>query len=235
MVQVEPWAERDKAMIDMLKFIGIEKGKSFSPDTLTQAILKDAAIEARGWLAQRFETGFPAYYPDRQWAVVAPTEIMETMGSCFERPDIYAVDGRGLVYSYAFACSKHPGGGQFYLFTARDSEGRFLDGGSLYRLGVPAQVPAGQYWSATVYDRATYTFIRHVVRANRSSQSPDLHFNQDGSTDIWFGPRPPAGRETSWIPTRPGGQFIVCVRFYGPEKPLFDKSWSLPDIERVYG
>ena len=31
-VQSEPWLERDKVMIDMLKSIGIEKGKPFNPD-----------------------------------------------------------------------------------------------------------------------------------------------------------------------------------------------------------
>jgi hypothetical protein len=31
-VQREPWLERDKAMIDQLKSIGIEKGKAFNPD-----------------------------------------------------------------------------------------------------------------------------------------------------------------------------------------------------------
>ena len=37
MVQTEPWLERDKAMIDQLKSIGIEKGKPFNPDAKTQA------------------------------------------------------------------------------------------------------------------------------------------------------------------------------------------------------
>jgi hypothetical protein len=32
MVQAEPWLERDKAMIDQLKTIGIERGKAFNPD-----------------------------------------------------------------------------------------------------------------------------------------------------------------------------------------------------------
>jgi hypothetical protein len=31
-VQREPWLDRDRAMIDQLKSIGIEKGKPFSPD-----------------------------------------------------------------------------------------------------------------------------------------------------------------------------------------------------------
>ena len=40
MVQAEPWLERDRAMIDPLKAIGIERGKPFKPDAKTQAILR---------------------------------------------------------------------------------------------------------------------------------------------------------------------------------------------------
>jgi hypothetical protein len=28
-------------------------------------------------------------------------------------------------------------------------------------------------------------------------------------------------------------KFEVLFRFYGPEKPLFDKTWALPAIERI--
>jgi hypothetical protein len=35
------------------------------------------------------------------------------------------------------------------------------------------------------------------------------------------------------LPWNPSGQFEVLFRFYGPEKPLFDKTWKLPDIERI--
>src|SRR6478609_7695565 len=42
-VQAEPWLERDKAMIDQLRSIGIEKGKTFKPDAKTKDILNDAA------------------------------------------------------------------------------------------------------------------------------------------------------------------------------------------------
>ena len=31
----------------------------------------------------------------------------------------------------------------------------------------------------------------------------------------------------------PSGKFEVLFRLYGPEKPLFDKTWKLPDIERI--
>ena len=46
-------------------------------------------------------------------------------------------------------------------------------------------------------------------------------------------PQAPAGKESNWVPTDAKGRFEVLFRFYGPEKPLFDKTWKLSDIERV--
>ena len=56
-VQAEPWLDRDKAMIDQLTSIGIEKGKPFSPDPRTQDVLNDAAGEAHAWLVARSDGG----------------------------------------------------------------------------------------------------------------------------------------------------------------------------------
>jgi hypothetical protein len=33
--------------------------------------------------------------------------------------------------------------------------------------------------------------------------------------------------------TAPGRPFFPTMRFYGPEKPLFDKTWKLPDVEKA--
>jgi len=57
-VQREPWLERDKAMIDQLKSVGIEKGKPFNPDAKTQKVLGDAAREAHAWLDVQYESIF---------------------------------------------------------------------------------------------------------------------------------------------------------------------------------
>jgi len=230
MIQNERWLERDKAMIDILRSIGIQKGKRFSPDTKTKEILEDAAREARAWLNLRLETSFPPYYEGRQWVVVASPETLETMPTFFETTDRYAVDGRGLMYYYAFASEKHLGAGQFYLFTLRDKAGSFLDGGKTYRVTIPANVPVKQYWSAVPYDRATHTFFRDVPHIGVGSQTAGLKTNADGSVDVYTGPTPPAGEDSNWIPTKVGSLFEFCIRFYGPEKALFDKSWKLPDV-----
>jgi hypothetical protein len=233
-VQSEPWLERDKAMIDQLRSIGIEQGKRFDPNTKTQEILEDAAREAHAWIDARYETIFsPPFYEDSQWAMPVPHEVIEGLQTFFAKPNSYPVDGRGITFSYAFFSPKHSGEGQFYLMTIKDKDGRFFDGGSTYRLTVPVNAPVKQYWSATLYDRATHALIRGLPRSSRSSQNLGLQKNADGSVDIYFSPKPPIAKNSNWIPTKPGGQFEVLFRFYGPEPALFDKSWKLPDPEQT--
>ncbi len=53
MVQAEPVQEKDKQMMNLLKFIGIEKGKPFKPDAKTARLLAAAAQEARDWIDVR--------------------------------------------------------------------------------------------------------------------------------------------------------------------------------------
>ena len=232
-VQSEPWLTRDKAMIDQLKSIGIEKGKPFSPDEATQRVLNAAVGEAHAWLDLKYETMFSPYYEGRQWVFPISPEVIGGLQSQFANPDSYPVDGRGVTYTMAFFSTKHSGIGQHYLMTIRDRDRQHFAGANTYRLTVPAHAPVTQYWSATVYDRATHALIRDMPRAGRSSQSPGLKTNEDGSIDIWFGPRAPEGKESNWVPTNAGGTFEVLFRFYGPQKPVFDKTWQLPDIEKI--
>jgi hypothetical protein len=233
-VQHEPWLTRDKAMIEMLKSIGIEKGQPFKPGADALAILNDAAAEAHAWLDSGYEAVFsPPYFTGSRWALPASQEVVEGMQTFFSDSNAYPVYGRGVTYSMAYFSAKHLGAGQFYLMTIKDKDGNVFDGATQYRLTVPANAPVKLYWSATVYDRATHALIRNLPRASRASNSAGVLKNSDGSTEVFFGPQAPAGRDANWVPTSASGKFEVLFRFYGPEKPLFDKTWLLPDIEKV--
>jgi hypothetical protein len=232
-VQMEPWLARDKLMIDMLKSIGIEKGKPFNPDAQTEAILTSAAREAHALLELKYEGMFRPYFDISHWALPAMSDYLKASSDGFSDPTAYPFDSRGLAFTFAFFTPKHLGQGQSYLMTLKDRDGQNFDGSKNYRLTVPAHAPVNQYWSATIYDRATHGLIRDMPRSGRSSQSPNLQTNADGSVDLYFGPKAPTGKNSNWVPTNPSGQFEVLFRFYGPEKPLFDKTWKLPDIERI--
>jgi hypothetical protein len=151
----------------------------------------------------------------------------------FTEPNFYPIEDRGLLLSFIFFLPKRMGEGQFYLMALEDKGGNTLDGSKTYRLNVPANAPVRQYWSATLYDRETHALIREMSHAACSSQTPGLKVNADGSVDLYFGPKAPAGKEANWTPTDPKGEFEVLFRFYGPLPALFQKTWVLPDIEAV--
>jgi hypothetical protein len=232
-VQGERWITRDKVMIDQLASIGIEKGKEFAPDKKTEGVLNAAAREAHALLELNYGNAFSPYFAGSRWALPAQPQYIKAAQGAYAQTDAYPVDARGLVFTFAFFTPKTSGKGSFYLMDIRDRAGEAFDGGKTYRLTVPANVPVAQYWSATVYDRATHALIRDQKTVSRSSLSSGLQKNADGSVDVYFGPKAPAGKEPNWVPTSPSGTFEVLFRFYGPEKPLFDKKWVLPDIERV--
>jgi hypothetical protein len=232
-VQDEPWLERDRAMIDALKSLGIEKGKPFEPGEATKALLAAAAREAGEWLEAKYDGGFPPFFSaTSRWTFPAHPDIIKTMQSAYGDPNEYPADWRGVAYSYAYVGIKRLGAGQFYAISIRDKDGDAFDGGKTYRLAVPPDPPVEQYWSVTAYDRQTHALIKNMPRASRSSQIPELQKNADGSIDLYFGPKAPAGKDANWVPTDPARKFELMARFYAPRKEFFDKVWKLPDVEK---
>lgn len=204
MIQAEPWRERDAAMVEPLKSLGIERGKSFRPDTNMRHMLNEAGQEARIYLESHYRT-LPSFYEGEHWFFPAGPEM-----------------------------GMHAGHAQYYLMTNADKVGQPFKGDTLYRVTVPPHAPVTQYWSMTVYNRDTHAFIRNAPWVGRSSQTQGLHWNKDGSADIYFGPVAPFGKEFNWVPTDPRGRFEVVARFHGPQQALFDKTWRLPDVQRVH-
>jgi len=232
MIQTQPWLERDRAMIDVLRSIGIEKGKPFAPSPDDVTLLEASAQEALAWFVEYYETAFTPHYPNQRWFLPAEKSLVAAMASGYSDRDSYPWSSRGTAYYCAFSSIKHMGVGQFYLFVSRDHAGQPLDGSSTYRLHVPAHVPVRQYWSVTLYDFDTHAFIRDMDRQSCSSLTDGLVVNDDGSVDVFFGPRPPEGREANWVPTSKGNRFEALFRFYGPGKEVLSGKWILPDITR---
>jgi hypothetical protein len=233
-VQAEPWLTRDKVMIDILKTVGIEKGKRFKLDAKTRKILDSAVREAHEVIALKYERGFvPPFFEGARWGLPVPPETRDGLGSGFAEPNEYGVDGRAVMFHMAYFSPKVFGGGQFYLLGISDRAGKPLEGNKTYRLRVPANAPVEQYWSATAYDRQTHALIRGVSRPSLASNDAQVQKNADGSVDIYFGPKAPAGKQSNWVPTDPKRRFELLFRLYGPKKELFEKAWKLPDPEEV--
>jgi hypothetical protein len=72
-----------------------------------------------------------------------------------------------------------------------------------------------------------------VNRASRASNSDEVQKNADGSVDIYFGPKAPRGQASNWVPTRAARKFELMFRLYAPTQALFEKKWTLPDVEKM--
>lgn len=97
---------------------------------------------------------------------------------------------------------------------------------------MPLDTPAKDFWSVIVYSMKTKGFVEGADRVGLSSVHLDkMVKNNDGTVDVFFGPAAPQGMESNWIPT--GEDFFLMFRLYGPDKPLFDKTWTLADVEKI--
>jgi hypothetical protein len=232
----EPVLERDRMFMAMLAPLGIEKGKPFNPDARQKKLLEEASFVGESMaMAISFDKRIAGshYRKDANWQYVImldPSQESEHYTQLDERADYFyeaVTTTMGMV-------SKTPGVGQAYLGAYElAADGSRFDGGKNYRLRVPANAPAKQFWSVTLYDVDTRSFIVTKEEIVDRSSRMDLIKNADGSVDIYMGPKPPKGFEKNWIPTVPGRGWFTLFRLYAPTEAYFDKSWPLPSIESV--
>ena len=234
-IQREPMEDRDRFFMAMLMPLGIEKGKPFQPDARQQKILTEGASIGDAMakaLAFDARVSDVLYRPDANWSyglLLDPAQDLANYSQFDERAGYFYF---ALSVTNAML-TKTPGIGQAYLGSFRDKEGHAFDGAKSYHLHVPPNPPAKQFWSVTLYDTDTRSIIlnrEHIaVRGSRD----DLVKNADGSVDLYFAPTAPKGFEKNWIQTVPGQAWFPAFRFYAPLEPYFDKSWPLPDLEKV--
>jgi hypothetical protein len=130
--------------------------------------------------------------------------------------------------------NKMVGAGSQYAMIAVDENSEYLDGGKNYKLHLPADVPAKDFWSVVVYDPQTRSQLQtDQPFPAKNNKRHDLDVNTDGSVDLYFGPKAPDGKEANWIQTVPGKGWFTALRLYGPLEPWFDKSWRPGEIELV--
>ncbi len=219
-----------------LAAIGIEKGRTFAPDHARRTLLDEAARFASAVArSNSFASDDEArlVYPERrwEWAFVGGSATWDSQG--------YVNTDRRAGFAYlAIGMSpamveKHVGTGSQYLTTPRDATGAFLDGARQYRLHIPANIPAKNFWSVVAYDSDSRSILRNGQPFPSVSTYTGPQANADGSIDIHFGPAAPAGHEKNWIQTTAGKGWFVLFRFYGPLEPFFDKTWKPDDIVEV--
>jgi len=129
--------------------------------------------------------------------------------------------------------SKTSGKGAMYVIGFTDSDGTPLVGDANYRLNLPANVPAALFWSVTLYEAENASGLANGQPLPSLGSRDNPAQNADGSTDLYLGPKAPAGKEGNWLATVPGKGYFAILRLYGPTEAAINKSWKPGDFEKV--
>jgi hypothetical protein len=236
----EPIGVIDPETRGLLAAIGIHKDRPFAPDDRMRAILTDAAAVGNATaraIAFRGRDADALIYEDRRW-------MTGFIGGDYRwlRDDGRGgrhLDARTLFFYVATVNTpamawKIPGVGSQYALAVVDAAGEPFDGAARYRLRLPADAPAKDFWSVVVYDPQTRSELQTGQPwPSRNSKRDEMRHNDDGSIDLWFGPTAPEGDERNWIQTVPGKGWFAILRLYGPLEAWFDRTWRPGDIERI--
>ena len=234
-VSVEPVQPRDKVMMGMLASIGIEPGKPYAPTPAVKAAMDKAVVDAYFYMQQQTYARAQSnpFWPNRHWSsLIIPGP---DHGFSFVTDTTLLLDERGVQFflgTYYPKIYDQQHAANIYLAPFADKDGAPLEAGKNYRMHVPADIPVAQFWSLTIYDQATWAFIYSPeMRPSISSfETAKLKMNKDGSVDLYFGPKAPAGLESNWLPTQDKRPYPT-MRYYAAKPTLWDKSFVMPDVE----
>jgi len=236
----EPLSTFDPELRGLAAAIGIQKGKPFEPDARMKKILNEAVAVGNAtarsiWLKPRDPKAY--LYKDSSWYTAF-------LGGSWEwlREDGRAgryLDARTMFFYMATVNTpamvlKIPGKGSQYALNVTDLNGNFLEGDKTYKLKIPKNVPAKDFWSVVVYDPQTRSELQtDQPYPSKNNKRDDLDVNNDGSVDLYFGPVAPKGKQKNWVQTVPGKGWFVLLRLYGPLEPWFDKTWQPGEFELI--
>jgi hypothetical protein len=246
----EPSSIASADWLGMLGTLGIVKGQPFNPDAHTREILDDAAKTAYKMsrvIAFEPQVSGLSYvvYPNRHWlnpiASGTPANItgaFANTGWLRREGDYTDLNARIWFFTDYYSISpgmisQTPGKGARYAIAFVDSDNHPLVGDNNYRLHLPANIPAANFWSVTLYEAENASGLANGQPYPSLGSRDHPAQNSDGSTDIYFGQKAPSGKEANWIATPAGKGYFVIFRFYGPTEAAIDKSWVPGDIEKT--
>ena len=185
-IQAEPLEGLDPETRGLLAAIGMKKGKEFKPDDRMKKILTDAAkigsVTARALTARPFDQRHYLYPGERVW-----TNPFIQGRYDFLLGGERLLDSRIYMHFYATGITpamavKNVGKGSQYAIAYLDKDGKALDGSKTYKINLPKDVPAKDFWSFTLYDNQS----RGMLQTDQRFPGVDSNKRRTQAERRWF-------------------------------------------------
>tara|TARA_B100000809_G_C15109254_1_gene519943 strand:+ start:424 stop:2004 length:1581 start_codon:yes stop_codon:yes gene_type:complete len=239
-LQKEPISFLDPELRGLFASIGIQKGKEFNPNPRMKKTLKEAvAVGNATARAITFKTRDPqaAVYENSNWEsgfLGGDYRWLKDQGNGGRYLDARTRFFYAATVNTPAMVWKLMGKGSKYLFGILDDNGDYLDGSKNYSINIPANAPAKDFWSVVAYDPQTRSELQTGQKLpSVTSQRNPLQYNEDGSVDLYFGPKAPQGKENNWTQTVPKKGWFSLFRIYGPTEEWHNKTWKPGEITLI--
>lgn len=212
----------DQPILERMKRIGIEAGKSFDFDQL-DSVVKNAVMEApqQAQALMSWKVATLARVANH-WSM--NTDTMGVYGNYYLKRAIIAQQGLGANLPED----------AIYPLNLGDQNGNPLHGKNDYVLHFEKQnlPPVKAFWSVTLYNTEGFQVANELNRFALSSWMP-FQYNEDGSLDLYIqNENPGKDREANWLPA-PKGPFNLTMRLYSPDSAALTGKWNPPPVNQV--
>jgi hypothetical protein len=233
-LQFCPPVEEEKALRAKFATIGIEAGKPFDFDKLSEAHKAEMALGIK--------EGYDAIekQKDNIGKNINGWLIGSILGDrAFFKGDWLLRAAGALAGIYGNSAEE-----AVYPLAKNDADGQPLDGSKAkYTLTFAKDQfpPVNAFWSVTMYDGKTQLLIENPINRYliNSPMLPNMKKNADGSLTLYIQKDSPGkDKESNWLPA-PDGPIYMVMRLYWPKTeppsilPAGEGTWQPPAIKKV--
>lgn len=227
LMATNPFYPEDQPFIDSLSVLGITVGGTFDMNRFTEDEQK--AIEnIPSKIQQLFKyinENPSKNNTENNWMV-----ITDSIGLGNYKTQ-YAL--RAYVAKIGFGANQSVDA--VYPNTSKDVTGELLNGSNNYVLHFDAEdlPPAKGFWSLTAYTKEGFLVPNQAGIYNVGNKT-GVHYNDDGSIDIYIQNEKPNDPNANWLPsTKDGVGFDLTFRIYYPEESVLNKTWVMPGVQKM--
>src|SRR5437763_13466590 len=223
LLQGNPPAKEDAAMIEKMKKLGIVSGQPFDAGKLDAPTLQ-GIDEA------------PKATQDAMRAAAKGTGGAEIRNGWTFHLDLgrYGINYGKRAFVAWMGLEAEAPEDEIAMATRLDGAGKPLDGTGQYVLHFDSgkAPPADGLWSVTLYNDKQQ-FVPGALDRHALGDRDKLKTNADGSIDLYVQSANPGGdKEPNWLPA-PKGAFNLMLRIYAPKPDVLGGRWTPPPVKRV--